>query len=428
MILTIVVILLVLGIAFIHYVQGFFSATLSAFLVILAVAVAFGFEEPVVNMLKPTKFADSATAGVLCVLFIVTYLVMRILFDKLVPGNVRFAPTVDKVGAAVMGLVAGCFTMGLMSVAAESMPFDPGSMYARYEQVGEREAGGSYTPGQSQVERKVYDQMKSPVFKPNEVKGMVLPVDDWAVNTVKGLSNGTLSGEAKWADVHPDYLQELFGQRIGMQPGVKHVAVNYLNGAQQVSVEGVYLLPGPPPMQDGELEAVRKSNGKWLDDAKPDKNTRILVVRVKMAPDTADSSTSVISFSLGSVRILAPATPPPDQALAENVYPIGTIETGKLYVNSVDDYLFADGKADSVIDFAFPLADEPIQNRLLDVQGDAKTKRQVLAIKNGVMIEVKRLGRVDLSGKSVEAVVMPPAPKAEAGVIRKLIVKPPPKK
>src|SRR5947209_3130484 len=217
MILTIIVILLVLGIAFIHYVQGFFSATLSAILVIFSAVVALSFQESVVDMLKPTKFADSATAGVLCLLFIVTYVILRIIFDKLVPGNVRFAPTVDKVGAGIMGLVAGAFAMGLFAVAAESMPFDPGSMYARYEQVSEREAGGSYKPGDSQIERKVYDQMKSPTFKPSEVKGMILPVDDWVVNTVKGLSAGSLSGESKWADEHPDYLQELFGQRVGMQ-------------------------------------------------------------------------------------------------------------------------------------------------------------------------------------------------------------------
>lgn len=422
MILTTIVILLVLGIAFIHYVQGFFSATLSAFLVILSVTVAFGFEEPVVNMLKSTKFADSATAGVLCVLFIVTYLLMRLLFDKLVPGNMRFSPTVDKVGAGVMGLVAGCFTMGLLSVAAESMPFDPGSMYARYEQVSEREAGGSYQPNATQVERKLYDQMKSATFKPNEVKGLILPVDDWAVNTVKGLSAGTLSGEVKWADVHPDYLQELFGQRIGMQAGVKHVAYNYPNGAQQVSVEGIYLLPTAPPTQDAEVPAVRKADPNATDEVKPDKGKPVLVVRLKLASDAADSSDSVISFSLGSMRILVP---PVDNAPAQNLFPVGTVETGKLYLNRMDDYLFADGKADCTIDFAFPLEDP---NQLIEQQGDAKTKRQTLTVKPGVMAEFKRFGRVDLSGKSVEQVVMPPAPKSEAGVIRKLIVKPPPKK
>jgi hypothetical protein len=424
MILTIVVILLVLGIALIHYIQGFFSATLSAILVIFAATIALSYQETVINMLKPTKFADSATAGVLCVLFIVSYLVMRIIFDKLVPGNVRFSATVDKVGAGAMGLIAGVFTMGIFSVAAESMSFDPGSMYARYEQVGEKEAGGSYKPDSSQVERKVYDQMKSPKFEAKDIKGMVLPVDDWVVNTVKGLSAGSLSTDQKWGDIHPDYLQELFGQRIGMQPGVKHVAVNYPNGTQQVSVEGVYLLPTAPPSQDAELPAVRKVNPQELDELKPEKGKPVLVVRVKMSPDTADSSDSVISFSLGSVRMLVPAAPPERQQ-AENMYPIGTVETGKLYLSRVDDYLFADGKADCVIDFAFPLDDA---SQIIDAQGDPKTKRQVLTVKNGVMIEVKRFGRVDLSGKPVEAVVMPPAPKAEAGVIRKLLVKPPPKK
>jgi hypothetical protein len=146
---------------------------------------------------------------------------------------------------------------------------------------------------------------------------------------------------------------------------------------------------------------------------------------VKVTADAADSSDSMISFSMGSTRLLVP--PPADaaNASAQNLFPVGTVESGKLYLSRVDDYLFADGHSDSVIDFAFPLEDA---NQLVDAQGDPKTKKQTLTVKNGVVLEFKRFGRVDLSGKPVEAVVMPPAPKSQTGVIRKLIVKPPPKK
>src|SRR5438105_11624711 len=92
-------ILLLIGlIGFFHYIQGFFSATLSAIFAVIAATVAIAYHETIVNAMKPGKFADSATAVVLCCLFAVTYVLLRMIFDRAVPGNIRIQSTIDKVG------------------------------------------------------------------------------------------------------------------------------------------------------------------------------------------------------------------------------------------------------------------------------------------------------------------------------------------
>jgi len=50
---------------------------------------------------------DYAAPICLLALFGISYLIMRIPFDKAIPGTLRLPLMVDKVGAVVMGLIAG---------------------------------------------------------------------------------------------------------------------------------------------------------------------------------------------------------------------------------------------------------------------------------------------------------------------------------
>jgi hypothetical protein len=94
-----------------------------------------------------------------------------------------------------------------------------------------------------------------------------------------------------------------------------------------------------------------------------------------------------------------------------NFYPIGTLEDGKLYANTIDDFLVINVKAeDRGADFVY-LIDDPTGI----VSGGAKDPNQ--KIDKGVFIEVKRLARVDLSGKPITVGVKPS--KAKIAVERK---------
>src|SRR3954466_7768341 len=103
MILSIVILIMVGGIAYLHYVTGFFSATLSAIAAVFSAAIAVSYQETVVESFLGGKMVDYANAAVTVALYIVTYIVLRQLFDRLVPGNVRVPVMVDRIGAVAMG-------------------------------------------------------------------------------------------------------------------------------------------------------------------------------------------------------------------------------------------------------------------------------------------------------------------------------------
>src|SRR5687767_15575014 len=104
MLLSLICLILIGVIAFFHYTQGFWSATLSAFLTILAAALAVSYHEVVVTSLLKGQVADHAHAIALIAIFALSYLILRVMFDMMIPGNIRFPVIADKVGAGAMGL------------------------------------------------------------------------------------------------------------------------------------------------------------------------------------------------------------------------------------------------------------------------------------------------------------------------------------
>src|SRR5690242_163612 len=105
MLFSIIVILIILAVAYFQYAQGFFSATLSAVCAVFAALIAFSFYEPLVNTVLQGKMADQSHSLALVVLFALSYVILRVIFDKAVPGNIAVPLLVDKVGAGLMGVV-----------------------------------------------------------------------------------------------------------------------------------------------------------------------------------------------------------------------------------------------------------------------------------------------------------------------------------
>src|SRR3982751_1838485 len=118
MILSVIILLMVGGIAYFHYVTGFFSATLSAIAAVFSAAIAVSYQETIVEKFLGGKMVDYANGAVTVALFCVCYVLLRTLFDRLVPGNVRVPLWVDRIGAVAMGLVAGVMAAGTVAFAA----------------------------------------------------------------------------------------------------------------------------------------------------------------------------------------------------------------------------------------------------------------------------------------------------------------------
>lgn len=440
MVFSIILIVLLAAIVFIHFIQGMFSAMLSAFAAVFAAAIALGLNDSVVQMMKPGKFADSATGMVLCLLFVVSYVVMRVLIDKLVPGNVRLQSTIDKVGAALMGVVAGLFACGIIAIAAQTMPFGPSIFgYSRFELSDSREATFGAKPGESQMVRSINDEVKGDTFAGKQPQKLLLPVDDIVLSTVAGLSDGSLATGRHFDEVYPDYLAEVFGQRLGLEPGAKHTATNW--GSQQnIGVTKVIVRDRLKQVETAELPEIRaekrgsappvdinaKEEAKIAkQDLQAPKGGAILILRVDASDDTRDKD-KMFRFAMGNIRLVLTGK----DGKTRDVYPVGTFDTwsgtgvtngpGTVWPNRVGDPLFANNQG---MDLVFVVDDA---NAVLE-QGSGKPKAgnaKALVVKPGVFLEVKRYGKVDLSG--MDADQGPVAPNPQYDILRKIRLKAPP--
>ncbi|HYO07527.1 MAG TPA: hypothetical protein VER17_01020 [Tepidisphaeraceae bacterium] len=392
MIFAVIIILLFGGIAYFHYAQGFFSATLSAVCAAAAATVALGYHESVVLGLLGGAAGDYANAMVLMGLFAGGYLLLRTLMDKMVPGQISIPHTLDKVGGGIVGLIAATFATGIVALGAQMMPFGPSiAGYARYKvETREEVTIPAAAGGSRQRTASVQDQLTEATFTAENKKPLLLPVDDMVVSFVSGVSAGALSGKQKLADVHPNYTDELFAQRLGVQVGAKRVALNLPGKTPQVTVPdkaGVFRVDADltKAAVDAELDNVHDRPVKPTKGASDVQ----LVVRVLFTKDAADPDGNV-RLSTGSVRLVGGG---------KSYHPVGTLEGGKLWANKLDDYLIIATKTeDRGADFVF-FVDEP--SAILS--GNAKDPEQ--KVQDGVFLEVKRLATVDLSGQPVTTAI-----------------------
>ena len=408
MIISIVLILFVGLIAYLHYLYGLLSGLISVVLALIAVAVAMSKYEPMATAMSGGKYNDQAQGICLIALFALTYLVGRIIFDKLVPGNIRLPHLVDGIGGAVCGLIAGIMGAGIISLALQTMPFGASiAGYARYPLAEDRSTPVPMEDGR-QVDRVIQSPMKNDSLDKDE-QGMLLPIDDMVVGFTKHLSNGgTLSNDKPFESIHPDLSQELFGQRLGIETGGKHTASN--EKGEQVEVVQVNVLPNTIPQTIGEFTQI------WTDAPKEKKLTaqpdhRLITVTVTFKNEASDED-HLVRLSLGAVRIVYQAK----DGSWKNLFPIGTVQGGKAWRNRVDDFMFIDvSKEDRGANFLFDIDQDVIQ-----VQGGAPAKAAApgtkapaatVTIAPGTFIEVKRLAKMSLDDAKVVLGMPPEQPK-----------------
>ncbi|HEV7298644.1 MAG TPA: CvpA family protein [Tepidisphaeraceae bacterium] len=379
MIFSLLMILLVFVVVYFHYLQGFFSATLSAIFVVVAAAIAIGWHETVIVAMLKGKYADQATAMVTCVLFATVYIVLRLISDRMVPGNLRLPVMAEKLGGAAMGLVAGLVSVGLFAFAAQSLPFGPALFgYSRMPLTPERYVIAPPAAGRSQQrDAHVFDELQAPNMNAPQ-SGMLLPADDLAIGLVSHLSNGALSTSNPLSASHPDWLLELFGQRLGVEVGGRRTALN-IAGEQQVQVGDALALLPQVAQRDGEFKGMRNLNLEAR--RRPGPGQGLLVVPTRFTNNAADGADRLVRFSPGSVRLVANG---------RNYFPIGTLDSsGTLIVNQPDDFLFASvAQSDATVAFVFEV-------ELSDVVAGDK-------VATDVFLEAKRFARVDLTDRPVQ--------------------------
>lgn len=417
MLLAILVIIIIGVVVYFHYLQGLFSAGLSAVLAVVAALLAMGWHETVVALVSGGRFADIAHGAVLVSLFALIYLLLRVIFDKVVPGNVRFHLLVDKIGAACFGLVAGLMVCGVLVVAAQTMPFAPSiAGYSRFPIAYDKRAE-IVIPGSSQRMDALYDELDDAAFRENRAGRLLLPVDDLlqVLTRMASDSSGSLSNGRPFADVHPDYLQELFGQRAGLQSGSRRCALPGRSHAL-----AIYTAPSLPQQDQERMsvggfpvgirsKAILGENYPLRPVYKPEAGRMLLVVRIFCHRDDADHGTDMFAFAPAGIRLCVNR---------RNYFPIGTLQDAQtLFVNAVDDPLFV--SRDSCVDVVFDVEEDDLMT-----PPDETGRRR---IRRGAFVEIKRLVQTALWDMPLEPLAAAARRTDRMGIVRKHGVLPEPK-
>lgn len=389
MLFGLLLLILAVLIAFFHYIQGWFTATSSAVISALAAVIAIGYHEDLVDAVLGGKLADQAHGIALIIIFSGVYIALRVGFDLLVPGYVYLGVLPDKIGAGVMGFVAAAFPIGILAIAAQSMPFAPSILgFARQEITSQRTEGVAINPlgGGRTQDGRVQFELKDRTLNPERQTGLFVPFDSWALALASRVSNGgSMAGTRTIESVHPDYLFQLFSSRVGLQVGSKITAFP-IGGKSSVQVDKIWRVNERTgfPQIDGDLESVRPSGERVDATYRPEAGKVLLVVRVSVSRDASDADNNV-RFSPASVRI---------KAGNANYHPVGTLYDAKVLIaNRADDPLILPG--DTTADLVFAIPAEDIAPAAAD------PKATDLKIPANVFLEFKRLSRVSLADTAI---------------------------
>lgn len=195
MILNLFALAFVLGITFMHSLFGLYSGIINVFCSITALAVAFGVFEPLNNLLTGQfHLHPSYTEPFALVLpFVVTLLVLRVLADSFLRGNVRVPMYLDWGGGAVCGFVNAQICVGVMVLGFLMLPF--GGRVMQFSRQ-ERDPENDVDPESGLVEFHRRD--------------LWLRSDRFAVGLFNLLSGGSLRASTTFAHVYPDFPEWVF--------------------------------------------------------------------------------------------------------------------------------------------------------------------------------------------------------------------------
>ena len=293
MVLNIIMGLLVLGITFYQAVQGCFSAMIMAILAVLSAAVAFNFYEPLADLLVARQGAYAHGVAMLAI-FVFTLLVLRILFDRFIRGNVVMGLWADRVGGGAFGLVSGMVAVGMLMIVTQLLP-----------------VGGSVLGYRPYDDTLAMSQAGPPRWAARFTLGLM-----------EHLSGGSMApiGEGRtWGHAHDDLLLESFCARNrpkGANPGAK---------ANALEVASAFVLAIPSDEAGRRMSAATADAIDRLRQTVPtyplmptgltEKETRALVVRVRVDQSARNETDNWWRLPAGQFRLVAES--------GKSFYPVG---------------------------------------------------------------------------------------------------------
>jgi hypothetical protein len=195
MILSLILAVLVLAIAYFQATQGLFSALIMVVLTICCAAAAFGTHEWVaVNWLAPYFLPDYSYSIALVAIFAIPLLGLRLAADNLIRRSGTLPLLADRIGAGICGLVTGMVMVGVMSIGLLGLPFGTSLLgFARVDVV---------TP-----DNRDEDARPKSTDSDEGVREILLKPDRFAFGVASMVGGGVFSGDGALAERYPDFVE-----------------------------------------------------------------------------------------------------------------------------------------------------------------------------------------------------------------------------
>ncbi|MCK5272067.1 MAG: CvpA family protein [Sedimentisphaerales bacterium] len=278
------------------FTQGLFSNIIMAVLSLVAAVTALNYYEPLSVILNDkVGIMNIGWRGVsLLAIFVVTLFALRMTSDQLIKGNMNFPMIIDRAGSGLCALISSLTISGMIALGLQNMPIS--AVILGFDRCGES-----------------LQQQESD-------KGF-FPFGDSFVTAVMGqVSCYCLAGRDSFAHHHPDYLRELYLNRLIPDDfkGSRQEA-----GSDALAVEEMW--PISSVLRDTQNnEEVTLETGESL-----------IGVRIKLKPGqgnrgdmgTVDGDKS-IRFSMGQIRLVGFDPDEPDKP-GYSRYPIGFHAKGR---------------------------------------------------------------------------------------------------
>jgi len=360
MISSLIVLLIIIGCAVFQYFKGTVVRAFATIIVaIIAGMVAFGFFEALANVFisqggssKFISLVPWAQTLSFILLLVLTFAILQTALMYLTRQSVDLGVLPERIGRVICGILLGLITSGFFLTAFQMAPLSVGYPYQRF------------------------DPVKLEVDSPDRA---LFNADGFVTGLFSIVSNGSFSGKRSFAMLHPDYLDQLFLNRLTRVGQTSIISSN--TPAIQVPNPAVWPASEAIRAQADRFVTELKTRGGKLafDDSgqsvplpvstKGGDNTIIARIGIKRRAIQMATQINGGAFTPSQLRLICRRKGSPQEGLAGkgiNVYPVGFLKSAdEIQVRpeiklATDD--FGRGSDTKEIDFVFrvPTGFEPV--------------------------------------------------------------------
>lgn len=393
MFLNIIVVILVLSIGYAWMNRGIFNAMLHTLCALAAGAIAFAVWEPLSVMLvnaSPERgffsFLEGAAWGVSLVIpFVVAFILLRVISDKVVPNNIKNSRLVDYIGGAAFGLVTGIISIGILVIGVGNMRLPTNFLgYQPLWYSADRATGaGSLV----------------------KTDKLWIPVDSLVATVYGKLSNGAMSTSQPLAYWYPELRLTGFASRVSPEGAARNAM-----RIKDFNMRGTYTVGPDEGAQMSELLKLDgNSTQRYVDiNNEPVSAGKLYGYVIEFeagAKERGEKGAGQLIISNGHVRMLVENS----DGSTETIFPAAVIsessnpgEFGRWRFDANDVYVSSTGGSSKVpmgFEFVVPSGSTPVALYVKNLRVDTAelpkpvnyrtTSRRDLSVRSGAILKGK---------------------------------------